>query len=1035
MKFSRALRLAFLGSVLLGLSAFAAEGELAALTAKAEKGNAIAQYNLGLAYAEGRGVPADSLEAYVWLSLAREHGARGRALDNLAAKLSAAELDQARATLAARRAALGFREPVATAPAPASAPTDVAAPATTPPAAAAVTSPEPTNAAEQELAQARLDKQQLSAELAAAWKEADQLKTEVERLRAAPPQPDTEQLRRERDALSAKLTDLAGDVATLRADRERLQRLAAQAQKDYSEAREISRAYQEQTRVSEARVGELVRQSEQLQAELGRAQESIAALQAPRPTVEHPELAQKTRELAAARSELADLQRAHGELRAALQRTADDQRTLEGKTAQAQAAALEFGQQLETARAQLAELEKRPRAPAYPDLRASVAQLESELAAARSAAPAYPNLSQRVAELEAQLATERTKPAAPDYPDLRPAVAQLERELATARDAAPAYPDLRANVAQLERELQAARTASPAYPDTRAQVAALEQQLAAAQSAAPAYPDLSSRVTELETQLAAARAQPPAPAYPDLRPQVAQLERDLDSARHAAPAYPDTREQVATLQRELDSLRSAPPAYPDLRANVAQLEHDLAAARHAAPAYPDLRERVSDLEAQVAALRDAGPAFPDLRGRVAELERELANAAARPAAPSYPDLRPRTRELESDLARATERAASAETRLAALASAKDGVDAEVASLRAQLSRSETAAATAQDEAAKLRAAGGELERALADARREARPTDPAYPDLRKRVAELTAQLSAAQRAAEHAAAEHATQGRRLAAVEGDLADAQKTLAAQTAAPAYPDLRDRVSDLERRLAAAAQRPSAPAYPDLTERVNELESALATARAQLAAPSESTPTADAASDAASDPAELARQLAETEGKLATALRGYSLLQKEHDELQSRAEKSAGDLAGERDALSARLAASEEAARSAQAEVTRLGESLAALQRSSSQSGTELASVRALLQQVQGAHAVLARENYDLKAALARDPSRDTLTPAAASSARLHTVAAGDSLSKISQRYYGTPSRWQEIFHANRDTVDASGAIRVGMTLRVP
>ena len=69
-------------SALVSLAAQTGE-DLSALRAKAEKGNGLAQYNLGLAYAEGKGVAADRVEAYVWLSLARENGARGRALDTL----------------------------------------------------------------------------------------------------------------------------------------------------------------------------------------------------------------------------------------------------------------------------------------------------------------------------------------------------------------------------------------------------------------------------------------------------------------------------------------------------------------------------------------------------------------------------------------------------------------------------------------------------------------------------------------------------------------------------------------------------------------------------------------------------------------------------------------------------------------------------------------------------------------------------------------------------------------------------------------
>jgi nucleoid-associated protein YgaU len=51
------------------------------------------------------------------------------------------------------------------------------------------------------------------------------------------------------------------------------------------------------------------------------------------------------------------------------------------------------------------------------------------------------------------------------------------------------------------------------------------------------------------------------------------------------------------------------------------------------------------------------------------------------------------------------------------------------------------------------------------------------------------------------------------------------------------------------------------------------------------------------------------------------------------------------------------------------------------------------------------------------------------------RTHAVAAGDTLSRISQRYYGDPGRWRVIFDANRDTLDATGTLRVGMVLRIP
>ena len=66
----------------------------------------------------------------------------------------------------------------------------------------------------------------------------------------------------------------------------------------------------------------------------------------------------------------------------------------------------------------------------------------------------------------------------------------------------------------------------------------------------------------------------------------------------------------------------------------------------------------------------------------------------------------------------------------------------------------------------------------------------------------------------------------------------------------------------------------------------------------------------------------------------------------------------------------------------------------------------------------------------------PMRPVVTaPASAPETRFHTVTEGDSLSRISMRYYGTPNRWQEIYSANRDVLQGSSVLRVGMQLRIP
>ena len=43
--------------------------------------------------------------------------------------------------------------------------------------------------------------------------------------------------------------------------------------------------------------------------------------------------------------------------------------------------------------------------------------------------------------------------------------------------------------------------------------------------------------------------------------------------------------------------------------------------------------------------------------------------------------------------------------------------------------------------------------------------------------------------------------------------------------------------------------------------------------------------------------------------------------------------------------------------------------------------------------------------------------------------------DTLSTISQRYYGTPSRYMDIYQANRDRLKTANALKIGQQLRIP
>ena len=51
------------------------------------------------------------------------------------------------------------------------------------------------------------------------------------------------------------------------------------------------------------------------------------------------------------------------------------------------------------------------------------------------------------------------------------------------------------------------------------------------------------------------------------------------------------------------------------------------------------------------------------------------------------------------------------------------------------------------------------------------------------------------------------------------------------------------------------------------------------------------------------------------------------------------------------------------------------------------------------------------------------------------RWHTVVAGESLTRISVRYYGTGNRWSDIYQKNRETLRGQNALRIGQQLVLP
>lgn len=65
------------------------------------------------------------------------------------------------------------------------------------------------------------------------------------------------------------------------------------------------------------------------------------------------------------------------------------------------------------------------------------------------------------------------------------------------------------------------------------------------------------------------------------------------------------------------------------------------------------------------------------------------------------------------------------------------------------------------------------------------------------------------------------------------------------------------------------------------------------------------------------------------------------------------------------------------------------------------------------------------------------RASSTPrrAAEGRSRTHVVAAGESLSTIAKRYYGSARRWKALLRANRSVISSPTRLRVGTTLVIP
>jgi nucleoid-associated protein YgaU len=207
--------------------------------------------------------------------------------------------------------------------------------------------------------------------------------------------------------------------------------------------------------------------------------------------------------------------------------------------------------------------------------------------------------------------------------------------------------------------------------------------------------------------------------------------------------------------------------------------------------------------------------------------------------------------------------------------------------------------------------------------------------------------------------------------------------------------------------------------------DLKAALAQAQSQAPAAASAPASADSAS-----------QLADVQDKLATALRSFTVVQDQNAQLSASLDKANADNLS----LSQQL----EAAKS----------SIASLQVQAAAT-SQIEPLQTEVRQAQDEASQLAAENAHLRTRLelqAPAPGSSKPVPtrpgsAAATTAvpapvvaappppKTYVVAEGDTLTRISKKFYGTSNRWQDILNANHSVLKDEKSLVVGSTLTIP
>ena len=939
---------------------------------------------------------------------------------------------------------------------------------------------------QQELAQAKAQVGDLQQQLAAAKQavaDTGALRDELDKLRHE--SAGTAALREEHQALVAQTGSLRARNEQLTHESEQLAGLVAGGKHDLDQA--------------QSRVADLEKQLEAAKAahtggasDLQKLQDEVTELTASKVRLGLDLAAEKrtTAETGALRDELDKLR--HEAAAAATLR--DQHEALVARMAsehdnlvQAQARITALEQDLQTARSkpagdpaaledlkkQLAEanqaLEKNGATVA--GLTAANDRLDKELAAAKQAAAEAGPLREELAKLQGEAGStgalreenDRLRKGADEAAALRTKNEQLTRDGeqqagllgGNRRDLDAAQ----ARVTALEKDLQTARSTpagdSAALEDLKKQLAEANQAL---EKNGATVAELTAANDRLDKELAAAK-QGAAEAGP-LREELAKLQGEAGS--------------TGALREENDRLRKVADEAAALRTKNEQLTRDSEQLGGNRRELEAAHARVTELEKLLEEARTVrthgGDDTKKLQDELAE-----ANQAMEKLNATVAELTGTNDRLEQDLdsARKSTAAALAAQSQAVRAAQPDAYKMEIGTLQAHIKelegqmeeeRNNTAKeiATLASQLQRTRETNKSLteaSRALLNAKQSEQPTvdKDQYDQLQGRVKELAAAGEELKRQNEKLAGDNQNLATERAAFKQQLEDARK------AATALPGLAEEKAALQERLEAVGAQ-----LIKTQQEVDTLKKDKADVAALAAAGKQAADKAQADLAALSARATEAEKASESHSASVAELTQANVkLEQEREDMHRLVDSYRADIARLTQNVRSTEQLKVEAERGAQQNIDAVTAQLGQLRRDLENTRTAQARTVeagaaqdrervAIITQLRAENAALAarlnqaQSTLDQIAAAARlgtpaatiaaggtGPVRPVAVAATpqAGEVRFHTVAEGDSLSRISLRYYGTPNRWQEIFQANRDVLQGSSALRVGMQLRIP